>query len=216
METKYQVIPLFPTPLYANKIPEQLILDHISLLNNEKTRNTPQIESEGFGEVSQNTYILNQPEYQNLKSYILQHVTYYTKSYLNYDYKNYTFSQSWISIKNPNQTHKPHTHSNSLVSGVIFYDNFTDETSKIDFYRNDSYSIGNNHPLGTNLNQFNYLSYSIPYQSNLLILFPSFLGHSVSKNLTNFPRKSLSFNIVPKEGFGTEETLNKLELLINE
>jgi hypothetical protein len=36
METKYQVIPIFPTPLYTNKVPEQLVSDHTDFLNNEK------------------------------------------------------------------------------------------------------------------------------------------------------------------------------------
>jgi hypothetical protein len=36
METKYEVIPLFSTPLYGNNVPDQLVLDHISLLDNEK------------------------------------------------------------------------------------------------------------------------------------------------------------------------------------
>ena len=72
METKYEIIPLFPTPLYVNQIPEQLVLDHIDLLNNEKIigedANTP---VDNFGNRSQNSYLFDKTMYQNLSSYIL-------------------------------------------------------------------------------------------------------------------------------------------------
>jgi uncharacterized protein (TIGR02466 family) len=213
METKYEVIPLFSTPLYGNNVPDQLVLDHISLLDNEKIlKEKDGIPVKDYGSRSQNTYILNQPQYQNLHNYILQHATYYAENYLNYNYEHYKFSQSWISIKQPNQKHSPHSHANSLVSGVLFYGDFNDKTSHISFIRDDFYSksVGGN-KMGLNLNQFSYINYDLLYRSNLLVLFPSYLVHSVSKNLTNIPRKSLAFNTIPRDGFGREGSLTELK-----
>jgi uncharacterized protein (TIGR02466 family) len=215
METEYQIIPIFPIPLYTNKIPEQLVLDHIELLDNEKLKSKPELGGdtiEKYGTRSQNSYILNQLSYQNLSTYILQHTVNYAENYLRYDYQHYKFSQSWISVKYPNQEHANHFHSNSLISGVLFFGKQTLDSSKITFHRDDDYAhYYNNHQYKVPNNDFSYLAYDVNYIPNLLVIFPSTLRHSVSKNLTNIPRKSLAFNIVPRDGFGSEETLNELK-----
>ena len=61
------------------------------------------------------------------------------------------------------------------------------------------------------LNDFSYTEYFINYKPNTLVLFPSYLKHSVKQNLTNVCRKSLSFNIVPTIGFGEEGNLTELK-----
>jgi uncharacterized protein (TIGR02466 family) len=213
METKYEIIPLFPTPLYVNQIPEQLVLDHIDLLNNEKIigedANTP---VDNFGNRSQNSYLFDKTMYQNLSSYILQHSSNFAENYLEYDYQHYKFSQSWISVKYPNQEHLRHSHGNSLISGVVFYGEGNKNSSKIKFIREDHFSKEVDlHKSKIPTNDFSYLTYDIDYVPNLLILFPSYLSHAVLKNTTNFPRKSLAFNVIPRDGFGREDHLNELK-----
>jgi uncharacterized protein (TIGR02466 family) len=212
METKYEVIPLFPTPLYINEIPKQLVEDHISLLDSEKILQKE--ESTSSGNISLDTFILDKPEYKNLNQYIIQHGINYAENFMSYDYKDYKFSQSWISIKNPNESHHAHLHSFSLISGVLFYGEFYNDTSNLTFLRSDDYTTNSTPHLKKsqeNLNGFSSTSFSLYYKSNTLVLFPSYLKHEVSKNITNIPLKSLAFNIVPKEGFGEEKSLNRLK-----
>lgn len=214
METKYQVVPIFPTPLYINDIPEQLVLDHIPLLDNEKmVGKEGGTITEQFGSLSENTYILNQPDYQNLSNYILQHATHYAEKYMGYNYVNYKFSQSWVSIKFPGEEHIPHHHPYSLISGVLFYNKPINNTPHISFIRSDEYGKNKNHHKihHNKLNEFSVVRYNINYGFNRLILFPSYLLHSVNKNLTKTPRKSLAFNIVPKDGFGFTRGLCELK-----
>lgn len=213
METKHEVIPIFPTPLYINEVPEQLVKDHLSLLDNEKIlgrrKNTGNDE---YGWRSKNTYILNQPQYKNLNKYIIQQSNIYAENYMNYGYGYYKITQSWISVKLPEEEHIAHFHPNSLISGILFYGDFTDKTSYVTFYRNDEYSKTlTAHKKNNNLSYFNTLESNINFKPNLLILFPSYLVHSVSKNITNIPRKSLAFNIIPRDGFGIESELNELK-----
>ena len=209
MKTPYQVLSLFPTPLYVNSCPEELINDHISFLDQEEILNR---KDGSYGEFSKNTYLLYQDNYKNLSSYILQHATHYAENYLSYNYIDYKFSQSWISIKHPEQNHQTHHHAHSLISGVLFYGQSNTETPSITFHRNDEYSktifSHKNQPIDL-LNDFSFISYNIHYKPNTLIL--SSLQHSVDKNQSIFSRKSLAFNIVPKDGFGSEKLLCELK-----
>ena len=209
METKFEIIPIFPTPLYINQIPKELILDYTNLLNNEEIldKNIPTTSR------SKDTYLLNKPQYNPLSSYILQHATNFAENYLMYNYEDYKFSQSWISLKYPNESHNPHTHPHSLISGVLFYDQLDSESSPLKFHREDDYSksISINKSQSKNLNNFSFLSFDISPTPFKLILFPSYLAHSVPENTTNKVRKSLAFNIVPKGGFGHKESLTELK-----
>ena len=60
-------------------------------------------------------------------------------------------------------------------------------------------------------NEFNYNTFSIPYEPGTLVLFPSWLPHSVPINNTSQVRKSLSFNCVPLNNLGNEEDLTELK-----
>ena len=213
METQFKIIPIFPTALYTNILPEQLVLDHIPLLDSENMlTEKDNISADSKGERSSDSYILSKESYKNLSSYILQHSTNYVKNYTPYAYKDFKFLQSWVSIKQPHHTHTSHFHANSFISGLLFYGESIETTSNITFQKLQNHTHFH-HPFktGENFNDFTNSTVFVKHKPNLLILFPSTLYHSVSENTTNIPRKSLSFNIVPKEGFGLEETLTQLK-----
>ena len=201
------VVPLFPTPLYTTNVPEELIEDHIDLLDSEELSFH---DNNMYGARSQNTYILDQKEYKKLGSFILHHCFLFGSNYLSFDYNNYRFTQSWVSEKKLDDEHKVHTHPNSLISGVLFYQQST-LAPPILFHKYDSMDSFYILPkFKDELNPFSSKTYQVPYKPNLLLLFPSYLNHSVPKNTHATPRKSLAFNIVPKRGFGDETDLTEL------
>ncbi len=53
--------------------------------------------------------------------------------------------------------------------------------------------------------------FSIEFTPGLLLLFPSYLHHSVPLNKTEKTRCSLAFNVVPTVGFGEETSLTELK-----
>ena len=74
-----------------------------------------------YGERSNNSYILNEPECVEVKKFVLQHVKEFAENTLLYDYNTWEISQSWVSRKQPGQHHTMHTHPNSLISGVFYW-----------------------------------------------------------------------------------------------
>ena len=215
MENNYKVIPIFPTPIFYTKLPNSLSI--ITSFFDKQEMLSKENDPLNYGERSKNTYILDQPECVDLKNYILTQVLKFGSTILNYNYDLYKITQSWISIKHPGQSHISHTHPNSLISGVIYYGDFVDNTSLIQFDNPKLYSPAFNvlrpeyNLKSPNLNPYSYDSFSPQIEPGVLILFESNLLHSVPLNKTNIPRKSLSFNIVPSKGFGSENDLTELK-----
>ena len=214
MKDNYEIISLFPTPLLKVSLPPTLS-KIIPWFNKQPMRgNTQDKNQDVFGQISQNTYILNNDICEDLRNIILKHAL-ELGNLLGYDYEDYRFTQSWISYKHPKQSHERHTHTNSLISGVFYYDSPSPLNSlPIIFHKSiSSFNTPVLHPKITNTNNTPFSTDFIPIecQPGNLILFPSYLHHSVPENTTDKVRKSLAFNIVPKNGFGEEYTLNELK-----
>lgn len=211
MKNNYKIIPIFPIPIFTIQVPSSFS-NIIPLFNQQKIKNNPLGLNSNFGQRSDNSYILNESSFLALSTYILDKATIYCKEVLNYNYKEYILSQSWISYKHPGDQHHPHTHSNSLISGVFYYEgNFKDQSSSINFSNTFLIESPTKPKYLSTRNQFSIPYFSLTPNPGMLILFPSSLPHSVPLNTTDKIRKSLAFNIVPKEGLGDEESLTELK-----
>lgn len=209
---KPQIFPLFPTPIYHNSFSKEVLNHYLPRLDQEKLKGKADGNNEEqYGKRSFNSYLLNNPEYNHLGKEIMKHVYFYAEDVLLFDYREYKFSQSWVSIKTPHQHHAPHTHPHSLISGVIFYGETSPKTSGITFHRGPYYTNElHSHPRKLELNHFVGDEFHVEFQPSTIILFPSNLIHSVYQNNTEIVRKSLAFNIIPKKGFGKEDNLTQL------
>jgi len=100
-------------------------------------------------------------------------------------------TESWVNYTNKNQSHHRHFHKNSVISGV-FYFNCVENDEIIFYNKLDQFSSFEPEILEyTNLNSN---SWNYPVCKNKLLLFPSYLEHSVSENNEEKTRISLSFN----------------------
>lgn len=209
MENNTEILSIFPIPIYLTHLPSYLskvipYLDSQEMISSDN--------SSEFGSRSKNSYILNSSECLELSNSILNHAFNYGYESLNYSYQNYKFTQSWISQKHPNESHTSHIHTNSLISGVFYYGNWDNSLPNINF-TNDLLIRHPHQPKyrKENTTPFSSIGANIEVGPGRLILFPSTLFHSVSKNNSNLIRKSLAFNIVPTEGFGNESELTELK-----
>ena len=145
MEPNQNIIPIFPQSIYKVLTPSSLI-NLIPWLNKQPLKPSDSTTT-NYGEKSKNTYILNEPECKELKDFILSHSLTYGKI-LGIKCDEYKLTQSWISLKYPNQQHFRHSHSNSVLSGVFYYDTLYDpKFSQIIFYNKAGFfssSNGNN------------------------------------------------------------------------
>ena len=207
-----EIAALFPTPLLKIEIPPKLstacnLFDKTEMWTDKESRME-------YGLHSRNTYIMDEPECVDLKKFVLDLVKDFAHNTLLYDYDEWTFSQTWVTWKEPGQQHVPHTHPNSVISGVFFYGYGEEGTPAIEFHRNDI--VGNGQTImlknfaDVRPSPFAWKTFVVPFKPGLLLLFPSYFRHSVPPNKTQYTRKSVSMNIVPKNRLGDPHSLTEL------
>ena len=209
---KSEIASLFPTPLLRIDIPPELstacnVFDNTEMWLDKESRME-------YGLHSKNTYIMDEPECVDLKKFVLDLTKDFAQNTLMYDYEEWTFSQTWVTWKEPGQQHVPHTHPNSIISGVFFYGYGEEGTPAIEFHRNDfqgnSQTIMLREKGDKRPSLFAWKTFTVPFKAGTLLLFPSHFRHSVPLNKTQYVRKSVSMNIVPKGGLGDPHSLTEL------
>ena len=209
---KPEIAGLFPTPLLRIDIPPELstacnVFDNTEMWLDKESRRE-------YGLHSRNTYIMDEPECVQLKKFILDMAKDFAHNTLMYDYDEWTFSQTWVTWKEPGQMHVPHTHPNSVISGVFFYGYGEEGTPAIEFHRNEFQGTGQSIMLRDKPDKrpspFAWKTFTVPFKAGTLLLFPSWFRHSVPINKTKYTRKSVSMNIVPKGMLGDPNSLTEL------
>jgi Putative 2OG-Fe(II) oxygenase len=123
-----------------------------------------------------------------LKCWITQICQYHVSSLNRRDYR-FIITESWAHVTRKHGYHKPHYHSGSTWSGIIYIDT-------------DKAKPGCNHWLvpfnlerKPGLDFFND-TYTVEPKPGLLVLFPSMLTHYAESYLGNKPRIVIAFNAI--------------------
>ena len=104
----------------------------------------------------------------------------------------------WVNINGYKDSNNTHIHPNSLISGV-YYVNAFENAGALKFSRDDIIVYDWNERTIETLNEYNSVSYFCKPITGNLILFPSWLSHSVFPNQSETQERiSISFNIIYK------------------
>ena len=112
-----KIIDLFPLPLGVVECPLN-IKEIVDFFNIAKMSSE---QGSDYGLVSEDTYILDNPVCKPLADWILNSMQNYTEDILGWD-ENFKLSQTWLTYKLPGQKHEVHTHPNSMLAGVFYYE----------------------------------------------------------------------------------------------
>ena len=207
--SKYQVLPLFSTPLMTVDIGplDPMTLAWVKGLRYEKNA-VAQTGSDDHLELQERGFtILDAPQLKKLRKKIKEAVDYYVYDLLDVDNAvDFYFTTSWINRLEYDENIELHRHSNALISGVYYID-VNPNSSPITFKKNRQHQ--NTFPQavqpitkGLNWNQFNTDSYTVQPQTGNLIVFPSHLEHEVSYSNDKAYRYGLAFNLFAKGRIG--------------
>lgn len=204
-----QVFPLFPTPLYVTTYQGDTtnIVRYFDSCEMNDGRTSP------YGWISKNSYIIDNPVCKPLADFFMFHFREFATNIMRYRYKELQFAQSWLTYKEPGQFHKAHTHPNTLLAGVFYYDHQPGDAA-ICF----SKQAGSQHrtylepSLQDDYQQHPFSQEEIYFtpQRNNFIIFPSYVTHGVPPNKTNKVRKALGVNALTKGTLGDKETISEI------
>ena len=206
-----EVSSIFPTPIIRDRIAIEATIR--TFLNAQPMRANNNNYISRYGLFSEDTHILGNPQCASLKEAILTRAEQIMREQLCIAFTAAKITQSWVSLKKPGGGHERHNHTNSVLSGVYYYDDMEDY-APIRFWRE---KLSNTYQIELEIDQqraahsaFAWDFYWIKPQKNDILFFPSYLYHSVDPNQSNRERKTLAFNIIPKEGLGRKNGLDWL------
>jgi len=201
---------LFSTPVYLTKSPY--------VLNDAEMVEINTLLSEGIEQNRSNHTSLNHrvldSNLPDLRKYLEENVKLFAGEVFSILPRNrisFYITQSWLSITKPGEFHHVHSHPNSVISGVYYVNTVENDGLVLhdpNFDKKYILDFGEK-----NLNHFNAGMYYLPVSTGQLVLFPSWLKHSVDTNpgaTTN--RISLAFNVFVRGGLGKEENLTHLNV----
>ena len=189
-----EFIDLFPTTIY-HKVLDFKGSELESFKN--KIKSEEFIHRPNIGDYTKTQQLLDDPVFIHLKSNIITSA----KKYLNdlgHVYEDLQIASSWSPIFKKGEGVYSHSHDNSYLSGVFYIIPGSDIIFDNPLYNMYSFKPEIITTSGKNrtFNQFRF-----PPSPNTLLLFPSFLNHSVEPSKVN-GRMSIAFNIIPKGEFG--------------
>lgn len=197
------IINLFPSIAYTDMV----------YLNDNIMEKVKSFEYERMyadnGSYTKNKYVLEElPDVKNQIQKIVDKYIHEIHSVV--DHQKFELMNSWVNIHKPNDWAQRHDHANSVLSGVLFLEvpeksgafiihrehkNFVDNCIRLDYKHQNEYN-----------------TYDVKFKPKKggLILFPSWVIHSVTKNESEQNRYTLAFNYYPRGKFGSQEHTLKL------
>ncbi|HEY1710705.1 MAG TPA: putative 2OG-Fe(II) oxygenase [Rhizomicrobium sp.] len=161
--------------------------------------------------ISENLYIFEEPQLRSIKKAVQEALDVYASEVMGINQRLYV-TQSWSLINRPNVGMHGHSHSNSIVSGSLYYTDMPDPPANMIFQRHNSYQQLELAPKREKRNLYNTPMNAIVPKKGELVLFSSGLMHVVEVNHATQPRYSIAFNTFVKGKLGDFRDVSELVL----
>lgn len=206
MIRNHEIQALFAEPFFRANVADEITPDQIEYIKKLKmVRNQTNL-------ISENLYIFEEPELASIKAVIQDALDYYAKEVLGIPQR-LVVTQSWSLINEPGVGMHSHSHSNSVVSGSLYYCDIPQPSSKMVFERHSSYQQLQLLPEAERRNLYNTQVNVMEPKAGEVFLFSSRLQHFVEANTSNQPRYSIAFNSFVKGTLGNFRDVSELKIL---
>ena len=205
MTFPHEVHPLFAEPYFRANIASAISPAQIEFIQKLKMVNNME------NLISENLYIFEEPELKSIKEAVQAVLDIYAREVLCIPQQLYV-TQSWSLTNNSNVGMHGHSHSNSILSGSLYYCELPQPPASMVFTRHVSYQQIDLPPEASKRNIFNSpINRVTPKQSDVL-LFSSRLTHMVEPNTASTLRRSIAFNTFVKGKLGNYRDVSELML----
>jgi len=202
-EAQKHVFPIFPVPVYIRAVvdDEEFNLDlvrKIEALRDDDPKGVEICQREyriGYTSFFSRNQIHQEADFSEIADHILCHGRAFARA-VGYaiDDPPLNFNLMFGTINVTGSSHELHRHRNSLISGT-YYVSADKTSSKISFL--DPKAGFRMHEPGGFAAQtpFSALEFSVQPRSGILVMFPSYLEHSVAVHMGEKPRVGITFNL---------------------
>ena len=201
----HEVHPLFAEPYFRASIAGTITPAQIEFIQNLKMVNNME------NLISENLYIFEEPELKSIKDAVQEVLDIYARDVLCIPQRIYV-TQSWSLTNKTNVGMHGHSHSNSILSGSLYYSPLPSPASNMVFTRHVSYQQIDLPPEAGKRNIYNTPITRITPKQDDVILFSSRLTHMVEPNASNQIRHSIAFNTFVKGKLGDYRDVSELML----
>ena len=206
MTTKnYEIEALFAEPFFRTNIGHAISAKQVEYIKNLKMDNNQ------LNLISDNLYLLEEPEMKSIKKAIQDALNIYAREVMGITQKLYV-TQSWSLTNNPGVGMHGHSHSNSIVSGSLYFAELPQPSPRMVFDRHNTYQRLELKPVQGQKNIYNTPMNTVTPNTHDLLLFPSDLQHFVEVNNASQPRHSIAFNTFIKGTLGSYKDVSELTL----
>jgi uncharacterized protein (TIGR02466 family) len=202
---EFDVQPLFAVPYFRASLSHAITKEQVEYIKNLKMVPNQQ------NLISENLSIFNDPKLASIKKAVQNALDVYASEVMGISQKLYV-TQSWSLINQPNIGMHNHSHSNSIVSGSLYYAELPSPVSRMVFDKYTTYRQLVINPSTDKQNIFNTPINVVTPRTHEILLFPSELTHQVEPNLSDKPRYSIAFNCFVKGKLGDLRDVSQLQL----
>jgi uncharacterized protein (TIGR02466 family) len=204
MIKKTEINYLFPTPIYMAYMDRKFTKKELQFTKDQRKNCINNVGNY----TTKDSYVLNKKELKDIKKFIEKCCKDFLEKLISpaNDVELY-ITQSWLNYTKQKEFHHQHSHPNSIVSGVLYFDSYKDS---IIFTNPKAYQAVK--PEVKNYNIYNSEIWQFTVETGQLILFPSDTIHQVYRKEGNNVRTSLAFNTFYKGTIGTKDGLTELHL----
>lgn len=204
-ELQYEVHPLFAEPLFRANIGHAISDKQVEYIKNLKmVQNKANL-------ISEDLYILDHKALKSVKEAVQEALDIYANTVMGISQKLYP-TQSWSLINRSNMGMHGHSHSNSIVSGALYYTDMPKPVASMIFDRHTTYQQLQLTPDNDKQSIYNASMNVVTPKKGELIMFSSRLQHFVQANMSQDTRYSVSFNTFIKGKLGEFREVNELTL----
>jgi uncharacterized protein (TIGR02466 family) len=192
---------IFPTPVWVDDnigIDKEKLLDFVSLVRKEDVKGRKISNEGGWQSHDFTDAVMQKNPFSDLRQKILERAYYCADEFGFTEYRLH-ITNLWINVNTYGNSNNLHTHPGSIFSGVYYLSVPDCCSGKLQFLRDfnyqmmkESWGMGNNFTYNSVLNE---IITTLEPSTDMMVIFPSWLSHSVSKSASDDERISISFNI---------------------
>lgn len=202
---KYEVRPLFAEPYFTTNIADRISDEQARFIKGLK------MVQNQVNLISENLYIFEEPELKSVRDAVQEALDLYAREVMGITQRLYV-TQSWALLNPPNVGMHGHSHSNSVISGSLYFCDLPNPTAGMVFDRHRMYQQLELVPEQGRANLYNTTKNLVKPEKGDLVLFSSSLQHYVEPNQSGEPRWSIAFNTFVKGKLGSYRDVSELVL----